>query len=112
MTGISEGALFGGAKLVGAISGSAISLAFMVPVDKREAALRFAVGTVSGLVFGGMAGLKLANQLGLSGQIGPLEIMLTGSAFASLCAWWSLGVAARIARQLSQDRNKDDSNGK
>lgn len=111
MTGISEGALLGGAKLAGAISGSAISLAFMVPTNKREAALRFAVGTVSGLIFGGVAGLKLASLLGLAGQIGPFELMLTGSALASLCAWWSLGVAARIARQWSQDRNKENRHG-
>jgi hypothetical protein len=111
MSGISEGALLGGAKLAGAISGSAISLAFMVPVTRREAALRFAVGTVSGLLFGGIAGLKLASELGLSGQIGAFEMMLTGSSLASLCAWWSLGVAARVARQWSQDRNKDDNYG-
>ena len=111
MSGIPEGALLGGAKLAGAISGSAVSLAFMVPASKREAALRFAVGTVSGLLFGGVAGLKLASELGLTGQIGPFEMMLTGSALASLCAWWSLGVAARIARQWSQDRNEDGKNG-
>ncbi|MGL4488775.1 MAG: DUF6107 family protein, partial [Rhizobiaceae bacterium] len=99
-----------GAKLAGAISGSAISLAFMVPVSKREAALRFAVGTVSGLLFGGVAGLMLASELGLTGQIGTLELMLTGSALASLCAWWGLGVAARLARQWSQDRNGEARN--
>ncbi len=111
MSGIPESAILGGAKLAGAISGSAVSLAFMVPVTKREAALRFAVGVVSGLMFGGIAGLKLASELGLSGQIGAFEMMLTGSTLASLSAWWGLGVAARIARQWSQDRNKENSHG-
>jgi Family of unknown function (DUF6107) len=112
MSGLSEGAILGGAKLAGAISGSAVSLAFMVPVTRREAALRFAVGMVSGLMFGGIAGLKLASELGLGGQIGAFEMMLTGSTLASLCAWWGLGVAARIARQWSQDRSGDNNNGK
>jgi hypothetical protein len=112
MSGISEGALLGGAKLAGAISGSAVSLAFMVPVTKREAALRFAVGVVSGMLFGGVAGLKLASELGLTGQVGPFELMLTGSALASLCAWWGLGVAARIARQWSKEDSGENKDGK
>ena len=107
MSGIPEGAIIGGAKLAGALSGSAISLAFMLPATRREAALRFLVGLVSGLVFGGIAALKLAAELGLEGQIGAPELMLAGSALASLCAWWALGVLARIARQLSRDGDAD-----
>jgi Family of unknown function (DUF6107) len=99
MSGLPEGALIWGAKLGGAVAGSAISLAFMLPVNRREAALRFAVGLVSGVVFGGMAGLKLASELGLEGKVGAPELMLAGSAAASLCAWWALGVLAKIARK-------------
>lgn len=103
MAGLSEGAMIGGAKLAGALSGSAISIAFMLPANKREAALRFLVGMVSGLVFGGIAGLKLAAELGLEDKIGAPELMLAGSALTSLSAWWALGVFARIARQWSRE---------
>ena len=99
MSGLPEGALLWAAKAGGAVAGSAISLAFMLPVNRREAALRFVVGLVCGLVFGGMAGLKLASELGLEGKVGAPELMLAGSAAASLCAWWVLGVLAKIARQ-------------
>lgn len=86
------------AKAAGAVAGSAISLAYMLPGDRREAALRLAVGVVSGLVFGGAAGLKIASELGIADAIGPLETVLMGSASASLCAWWALGLLMRSMR--------------
>ena len=54
------------AKVAGAVGGSAISLAYILPHGRREAATRFAVGVVCGLVFGGTAGLKIAAELGIS----------------------------------------------
>ena len=78
-----------------------------VAVNRREAALRFMVGLVSGLVFGGVAGLKLAAELGLEGNVGAPELMLAGSALTSLSAWWALGVFARLARQWSRDGGAD-----
>ena len=53
--------------------------------------LRFAVGTVCGLIFGGTVGLKVASELGLGQLLGSHETVLMGSAVASLCAWWALG---------------------
>jgi hypothetical protein len=50
---------------------------------------------VCGLVFGGSAGLKVATELGIANAIGSLELMLMGSAAASLCAWWALGFIMR-----------------
>ncbi len=87
------------AKIVGAIAGSAISLAYMLPGSRREAALRFAVGVVCGLIFGGAAGAKIAAQLGGGWLIGTAEMMLMGSASASLCAWWALGLVHRAFDQ-------------
>ena len=84
------------AKAGGAIAGSAISLAYVLPDDRREAAIRFAVGVACGLVFGGTAGLKIAAELGITGALGPGELMLMGSAAASLCAWWALGLIMRV----------------
>jgi hypothetical protein len=83
------------AKGAGAVVGSAISLAYILPHDRREAAVRFAVGVACGLVFGGTAGLKIATELDLAGTLGASELMLMGSAAASLCAWWGLGLIRR-----------------
>jgi hypothetical protein len=79
------------AKGAGAIAGSAISIAYILPADRRDAAVRFAVGVACGLVFGGAAGLKIASELGLGHALSATELMLMGSAAASLCAWWALG---------------------
>jgi hypothetical protein len=89
------------AKSVGALSGAAISLAYMLPKGRREAALRFFTGFAAGMVFGFPAGLKLAAMLGLSGQLSGAEIALCGAAAASLGAWWALGLVARFAEQYS-----------
>ena len=87
------------AKLAGAVAGAAISLAYILPSGRREAAIRFAVGVACGLVFGGTAGLKIATELGIAPVIGNGELVLMGSAAASLCAWWALGVLSRMLQQ-------------
>lgn len=92
------------AKLAGAVAGSAISLAYILPAGRREAAIRFAVGVACGLVFGGTAGLKIATELGIARTMGDGELVLMGSAAASLCAWWALGV---VSRTLQQWRNSE-----
>ncbi|MBX3597047.1 MAG: hypothetical protein KF874_05680 [Rhizobiaceae bacterium] len=83
-------------KGAGAIAGSAISLAYVLPRGRREAALRFFVGVACGMVFGGTVGVKLADELGVGALLGPNEIVLTGAAFASLSAWWALGLTLRF----------------
>lgn len=105
------------AKAGGAVAGSAISLAYMLPHGRREAAARFAVGVVCGLVFGGTAGLKVASELGIEAAIGPVELMLMGSAVASLCAWWALGFVVRAFQQngfgnLFGKRNQENADGR
>ena len=99
MTVMSEAGWLWLAKGAGAVAGSAISLAYILPRGRREAAARFAVGVVSGLVFGGTAGLKIAVELDVEGLIGPTETVLMGSAAASLCAWWALGALMRVLRR-------------
>lgn len=96
------------ARAAGAVAGSAISLAYMLPAGRREAGIRFGVGVASGLVFGGAAGLKLAAELGIDGMIGPFEAMLMGSATASLCAWWALGPIMRAFRTNADKRSDND----
>jgi hypothetical protein len=101
MSDLSNATLLWVAKAVGAVAGSAVSLAYILPHGRREAACRFAVGVVCGLVFGGTAGLKIAAELGIEGAIGPNELMLMGSAAASLCAWWVLGFVVRALQHNS-----------
>jgi len=102
MNEFSEAAWIWAAKGLGAVAGSAISLAYILPRGRREAAIRFAVGTACGLVFGGAAGLKIVAELGIAGAIGPAETMLLGAAAASLTAWWALGLVMRAFRRGSQ----------
>jgi hypothetical protein len=87
------------------VAGSAISIAYMLPAGRREAAIRFAVGVAAGLVFGGAAGVKIAVELGVEDRLGAAEIMLTGAAAASLTAWWAVGIVIRAlhARQTRRD---------
>lgn len=96
------------ARGAGAVAGSAISLAYMLPRGRREAAIRFAVGVVSGLVFGGTAGLKIAAELGLSDRLGSAEAMLMGSAAASLCAWWAIGFLMRLFQRGATKKKERD----
>jgi len=86
------------ARAGGAAAGSAISLAYLLPVTRREAAIRLGIGVASGLVFGGTVGLKIATELGIDNKLGPYELVLMGSAAASLCAWWTLGLLVRFFR--------------
>ena len=104
MTELTDAAWLWAAKGAGAVAGSAISLAYILPRQQREAAARFAVGVVCGLVFGGTAGLKIANELGIRDAIGANEIVLMGSAIASLCAWWVLGFARRALDHSAFER--------
>ena len=84
-------------RAIGASAGAAVSLVYMLPRGGREAACRFIAGMISGLVFGGPAGVLLAARLGIATHLTPAEIMLSGAAAVSVSAWWALGVLARIA---------------
>ena len=85
------------ARIAGAIAGALVSLAYMMPRGAREAVARGFAGIASGLVFGGPAGVALAQRMGVAGLLSPAETLLMGSAAASMTAWWVLGALARIA---------------
>ncbi|MGJ8570622.1 MAG: DUF6107 family protein [Hoeflea sp.] len=85
------------ARIAGAVAGALVSLAYMMPKGTREATARAIAGIVSGLVFGAPAGVALAHWMGVTQLLSPTETLLTGSAAASMTAWWVLGALARIA---------------
>jgi len=87
----------GVAKVLGATAGAGVSLIYLLPKSRHEAASRFLTGLACGLIFGGPTGLWLVERLGIGDGLSGREVMLTGSAAASLCAWWVLGMLARIA---------------
>jgi hypothetical protein len=89
-----------GAKFAGAAAGSAISVAYLLPQGRREAAIRFMIGLVTGLVFGAPAGLAIAERLTIASRLEPGELVVMGSAAASLCAWWALGILSRLAATM------------
>lgn len=90
-----------GTRATGAIIGSSISIAYLLPSSAREAALRFLTGVGVGLIFGTMVGHKLASELELHSVMGPLETTLVGSTTASICAWWGLGIIARLSSRVA-----------
>ena len=95
------------AKGTGATIGSAISLAYLLPRGRREAAIRFMVGLTTGLVFGSPAGLWIAARLDLTGQLPETELALVGSAAASLGAWWALGALQRFMERSERDAGEN-----
>ncbi len=102
-------------RILGASAGAAVSLIHFLPKSRREAASRFLTGLACGIVFGGPTGLWLEQVLSLQ-ALSPGELMLSGSAAASLCAWWGLGILSRMAlawqRQVSETKGLPRDAGK
>ncbi len=94
-------------KVLGSTAGAAMSLIYFLPQTGREAAGRFLTGVSCGLIFGGPTGLWLVERLGIGGELSGAEVMLAGSAAASLCAWWALGVLARLADRYGTRRHRE-----
>ena len=67
------------ARLIGAVAGSAISLVYLLPKHRREAAVRFLTGLACGLIFGGPTRVGGAGRLGIEGRLSPAEVMLAGA---------------------------------
>ena len=95
-------------RVVGALAGSAISLAYFLPRRKRDAFMRLVVGFVSGLVFGRAAGLHLSRLFDVHDDLPRLEINLIGAAVVSLSAWWVLGVLKRFIRSRGVELYPDE----
>lgn len=89
------------AKTVGAILGSAISIAYLLPKGRREAAIRFAVGVSIGFIFGPLTANQLSDYFILKNALSKAELFLMGSSLASLCAWWVLGILHQLAQRAA-----------
>ncbi|OAE38320.1 DUF6107 family protein [Agrobacterium tumefaciens] len=89
------------ARITGAVAGAGVSLVYLLPKSRREAASRFITGVSCGMIFGGPIGLWIVQQLDIAGALSGREIMVAGSAAASMGAWWGLGVLVRIAERYS-----------
>lgn len=94
-----EGGLLA-ARMVGATAGAWVSLVYLLPESWKEAVSRFLTGACCGVMFGAPAGIWLSERLGLAGHLTPFETALSGSAAASLSAWWALGALVRVASRL------------
>lgn len=99
------------AKASGAVLGSMISLAYVLPRGRREAAIRFLVGLGFGIIFGTLAGAKLVEWLQLDGELSRAETVLIGSALASLSAWSALGALNRYLESRSRPQQPPRRNG-
>ena len=102
MADFAGGSPFWSARAAGAVIGASVSLIYLLPKNRREAASRFLTGLACGMVFGGPTGVWLANRLAIASTLDSPEIMLAGSAAASLLAWWALGILARISERLGR----------
>lgn len=91
-------------RALGASAGAAISLVYMLPKGRREAISRFLSGVISGVIFGGPAGVWLASRAGIAAYLSPSEIMLSGAAAVSLCSWWALGLLERLAKRWGREK--------
>jgi len=100
--GLGNGAGLWAANVLGAIAGAGVSLIYLVPKNRREAWSRFISGVSFGLIFGGPTGIWMAERLGISDAVSGIDMMLSGSATASLCAWWVLGAMSRIAARYGK----------
>lgn len=94
------------ANITGAVCGSAVSLVYILPKGRREAACRFVVGLLCGMIFGGVAGVKIAEQLALGTSLGKAELMLIGSAAVSFAAWTALGIFTRFADRIKHHSDR------
>ncbi|MGE7371043.1 DUF6107 family protein [Neorhizobium sp. NPDC001467] len=90
------------ARALGAVAGAAVSLIYLLPENRREALSRFVTGVSCGLIFGGPAGIWLAERADIADAVSATDMMLAGSAAASLCAWWVLGALSRIASRYGR----------
>ena len=95
------------ARLTGSLAGVGISLVYLLPLSHREAASRFICGMLCGVIFGGPVGLWLARHFSLSDGLSASEVMLVGSASASLTCWWVLGILARLANRFAKKADPD-----
>ena len=93
------------ARITGAVAGAGVSLVYLLPKSKREAASRFITGVSCGMIFGGPIGLWIVQQLDIAGALSGREIMVAGSAGSGLYSQARTFVdpAVRLVRDETED---------
>ena len=83
------------ARITGAVAGAGVSLVYLLPKSKREAASRFITGVSCGMIFGGPIGLWIVQQLDIAGALSGREIMVYSPHIAGV-------THARLSRAASR----------
>jgi Family of unknown function (DUF6107) len=94
------------ARGAGAVAGSSVSLIYLLPKQRHQAASRLVVGIICGLVFGQAAGEKLVQFMALEVHPKEFEVVLMGAAAASFASWWSLGFLVRLIEKSASAPDK------
>lgn len=82
-------------KVAGAVAGTIISLAYIRPLNIRDAISRAVVSMTSGVVFG----FFVLEYFELSPTI---EHIIASSALAALLAWFIIGMAIRLIKSYDK----------
>lgn len=98
------------ARALGAVAGSAISLAYVLPRGRRDAAIRFMSGTAGGFMFGTPIGIYVAEHLAIADKLTAEQTVLMGAGLSSLLLWWAIGVAMKASPRLEAKSYKGDRN--
>ena len=95
MTDFPSGVEIWSARVLGALAGASISLAYLLPRNRQDAALRFLTGVASGLMFGGPTGLWIAGKLDLTAGGKYADALTNFETYLTLSQTFEdLGVAA------------------
>jgi hypothetical protein len=95
-------------RSAGAIAGSSVSLVYLLPKKRHEAASRLIVGILCGVIFAKAAGTKLVQIMALDVAPAALEVTLMGATAASFASWWLLGLLVRTLNRDAADRAQND----
>ena len=97
MTDLSNDAGLWATRALGASAGAAVSLVYLLPKSRREAASRFFTGLACGTIFGGPTGIWIAERLALADRLSASEVVLSGVGGGRPLCLVGLGILSRLA---------------
>lgn len=87
---------------MGAMGGSAISIAYLLPRGRRDAAIRIAGGVMCGVIFGPWVAARIASWGFFTDD--RIENILAGCAFASAFSWSAFGAINRFLLRVDAEK--------